>query len=239
MLGRFLEVSVTAPDVLESLEFYRRLGFSEATVGETWSHPYGVATDGRIAIGLHTLEFASPSLTFVKRDLRPHVAKLGQLGIAPTFQKLGEDEFHEVGFTDPGGQMLTLLEARTFSPPDRSATDTSLCGYFTEFGVPQTDFSAAVRFWDALGFIATEESQEPFVRISLTSDHLDVGLYRPADFQKPVLLFVDDALPMRLEKIRSAGLEPEARLPNALDPATCAMFIAPEGTQLVLMNERG
>ena len=237
MLGRFLEISVSAPDVVQSLEFYRRLGFSEAPVGETWKHPYAVMTDGRIAIGLHGREFASPALAFVRPDLKPHVAQLERLGIHTVFQKLGEEEFNEVGFMDPGGQMLTLLEARTFSPPERRETEVSLCGYFTEFGTPQTDFGAAVRFWDTLGFIAAEEAAEPFVRISLTSDHLDVGLYRPADFSRPVLLFIDSDLPLRLEKIRAQGLEPEARLPSVLDPATCAMFIAPEGTPLVLMAQ--
>lgn len=237
MLGRFLEVSVKTRNVLESLEFYRRLGFSEATVGETWTHPYGVVTDGRLAIGLHGCDFASPALTFVKRDLRRHLARLERLGIHPAFQKLGEEEFNEVGFTDPGGQMLTLIEARTFSPPDRGRNEVSLCGYFAEFGAPQSDFGAAVEFWDKLGFVAAEEAQEPFVRISLTSDHLDVGLYRPADFKKPVLLFIDSDLPLRLEKIRAQGLEPETRLPSALDPAISTMFIAPEGTPLVLMAQ--
>jgi catechol 2,3-dioxygenase-like lactoylglutathione lyase family enzyme len=237
MLGRFLEVSVNAPVVAESLEFYRRLGFSEATVGETWTHPYAVVTDGRLAIGLHAHNFASPALTFVKPELRPHLARLERLGVHPAFQKLSEDEFNEVGFTDPGGQMLTLIEARTFSPPDRGRNEVSLCGYFAEFGAPQSDFGAAVKFWDKLGFIAAEETQQPFVRISLTSDHLDIGLYRPADFSKPVLLFVDSDLPLRLEKIRAQGLEPEERLPPALDPANCAMFIAPEGTQLVLISQ--
>jgi len=237
MLGRFLEVSIDAPDVLESLEFYRRLGFSEATVGETWKHPYAVVTDGRLNIGLHRHEFASPALTFVKRDLRPHLARLEALGIEPAFQKLGEEQFNEIGFTDPGGQMLTLVEARTYSPPDRDRNESSLCGYFAEFGVPQTDFGAAVEFWEALGFVAAEETSEPFVRISLTSDHLDVGLYRRADFRRPVLVFADSDLPSRLERIRAQGLEPQARLPDALDPRTCALFVAPEGTPLVLMAQ--
>jgi hypothetical protein len=237
MLGRFLEISISAPDVLQSLDFYRRLGFSEATVGETWTHPYAVATDGRLAIGLHTYEFASPALTFVMPDLRTHLAELERLGLQPAFQKLGEEEFNEVGFLDPGGQMLTLIEARTYSPPDRGRNEVSLCGYFAEFGTPQGDFGAAVEFWDKFGFVAAEETQEPFVRISLTSDHLDIGLYRPADFPKPVLLFVDSDLPRRLEKIRAQGLEPESRLPSALDPASSAMFVAPEGTQLVLLAQ--
>ena len=39
MLGRFLEISVHAPDIVGSLEFYERLGFTQASAGETWQHP--------------------------------------------------------------------------------------------------------------------------------------------------------------------------------------------------------
>ena len=53
MLGRFLEFSLATPDIQASLDFYTRLGFSQAEVGEAWSHPYAVVTDGRICLGLH------------------------------------------------------------------------------------------------------------------------------------------------------------------------------------------
>ena len=69
MSARFLEIGLHAPDILASLDFYRRLGFTEASVGETWSHPYAAVSDGRIALGLHALDFASPSLTFVQPEL--------------------------------------------------------------------------------------------------------------------------------------------------------------------------
>jgi len=44
VLGRFLEIGVRAPDVPESLAFYESLGFVQASVGDTWSHPYAVVT---------------------------------------------------------------------------------------------------------------------------------------------------------------------------------------------------
>ena len=53
MLGRFLEYSIATPDIRASLEFYAKLGFSQAEVGEAWPHPYAVVTDGRICLGLH------------------------------------------------------------------------------------------------------------------------------------------------------------------------------------------
>jgi hypothetical protein len=95
MLGRFLEVSVHAPDILESLAFYESLGFTQAPVGETWSHPYAVVTDGRLFIGLHQYEFPSPSLTYVQPDLERHLEGLERLGIELVFRRVGADVFNE------------------------------------------------------------------------------------------------------------------------------------------------
>ena len=40
MLGRFLEYSIPTPDIRASLDFYVKLGFSQAEVGETWAYCY-------------------------------------------------------------------------------------------------------------------------------------------------------------------------------------------------------
>lgn len=236
MLGRFLEVSVQTHNALESLEFYQRLGFSSAEVGETWSHPYAVVTDGRIFIGLHQYEFDSPSLTFVKPDLWRQLEVLEGFGIEFAFRKLGDNVFNEAGFHDPNGLMVTLLEARTFSPPAREPAEVSACGYFAEFGVPCADTEASRRFWEQLGFVAVEERAEPFRRVELTSDFLDLGLYATRELRRPVLTFIDPDMPRRIARIHRLGIEPSPRLPPSLDPETTAMFVAPEGTPLLLVT---
>ena len=81
MLGRFLEVSLQAPDVPASLEFYESLGFVQATVGDTWSHAYAVVTDGRLFLGLHAHEFSAPTLTWVQPGLAAHAPRLEALGV--------------------------------------------------------------------------------------------------------------------------------------------------------------
>jgi len=45
--------SLSTPDIQASLDFYLGLGFTSAEVGDAWSHPYAVVTDGRICLGLH------------------------------------------------------------------------------------------------------------------------------------------------------------------------------------------
>jgi catechol 2,3-dioxygenase-like lactoylglutathione lyase family enzyme len=234
MLGRFLEVSVHAPDILDSLAFYERLGFTQASVGETWSHPYAVVTDGRLFIGLHQYEFPSPSLTYVQPDLMQHLDEIEQLGIQLAFRRVGTDVFNEAGFSDPNGQMIALLEARTYSPPDRAGNETSRLGWFEEFAVPVRDLESSVGFWEKLGFVPVEESEDPYPHVGLTSDTLNVSLLRTSSLERPALVFTEADMAERLYRLRESGIEFSGNLPRMMDPDSNALLVAPEGTLLLL-----
>ncbi|HYB33381.1 MAG TPA: VOC family protein, partial [Steroidobacteraceae bacterium] len=65
LLGTFHEISIVVPDVRAAVEFYERLGFTQATTTDAFAHPYGVLTDGRLFIGVHQRTGPSPILTFV------------------------------------------------------------------------------------------------------------------------------------------------------------------------------
>jgi len=233
VLGRFLEISVRATDIPESLAFYESLGFAQASVGDTWSHPYAVITDGRLHLGLHAREFESPALTWVQPDLARHVPRLQSLGVEFSVERLGEDSLHEVGFVDPSGQMITLLEARTFSPPAVAPTHATQLGYFEEFGVPTNDLERAAAFWDALGFVAFDPVREPFTKVVAAGRDLNVGLY-DVDLRHPVLTFSDPAMPERIAALRDQGYRFVERLPRGMNPRENALLEAPEGTWLLL-----
>jgi catechol 2,3-dioxygenase-like lactoylglutathione lyase family enzyme len=234
MIGRFLEISVYAPDVLASLEFYEQLGFSQASTGEAWSYPYAVVTDGRLGIGLHQRELQqSPMLSFVLPDLHAHLDALEGLGIEILDRRLGSDVFNEATFATPGGQLVRLLEARTFSPSDRGPGETSRLGWFEDFVLPVADVEADERFWERFGFVPAEESEEPFPHIGMTSDSLDIALVSMGALRRPALLFTDSAMPARIHALADKGIE-FARPPGKLDPSQHALLVAPEGTQFLL-----
>jgi catechol 2,3-dioxygenase-like lactoylglutathione lyase family enzyme len=233
MLRRFLEVSVCAPDILESLAFYEKLGFVQARVGDTRTHPYAVITDGRLSLGLHTSEFSSPALTWVHPDLAPHAADFESLGIELDFSWLGEDALHEIGFRDPSGQQVTLVEARTFSPPPASELRASSLGYFEEFGIPVANLERSTAFWDSLGFVAFDPVRAPFTRVVASHRDLNVGLY-DTDLRQPVLTFSDPKMPGRIAALRDQGCRMPERLPRGMDPRENALLEAPEGTWLLL-----
>lgn len=236
MLGRFLEISLHTPAIQESLEFYESLGFVQASVNETWPYPYAVVTDGRLFIGLHGGFIRSPALTFVLPRLAQSVEPLRAAGVSFDQERLGEDVFNQVAFEEPSGLCIHLIEARTFSPPDANHLSTSACGYFTEFGIPVRDAAAARAFWEPLGFVAMEEESAPFPRTPVTSDFLNLGLYRTRALRQPVLSFEDPDMRERLAQLRARGFQLLDEMPDTLDEATNAILEAPEGTRLLLMQ---
>ena len=235
MIGRFLEVSVHAPEVLESLAFYERLGFTQVTTGEAWPYPYAVVTDGRLAIGLHQQELPqSPLLSFVLPDLGRRLGAIEAAGVLVHERRLGSDVFNEASFEAPGGQLVRLLEARTFSPAPRAPGDLTRLGWFEEIALPVQDVGESGRFWERLGFVPAEEGDEPYPHLGLTSDTLNVALLERGTLARPALTFTDAAMATRIAALADAGFEFARRRPANLDPARHAVLVAPEGTQLLL-----
>ncbi|MDX1442935.1 MAG: VOC family protein [Gammaproteobacteria bacterium] len=207
MLGDFLEISVHSDDVLESLRWYQKLGFTEIRSGDTWTHPYGVVTDGRCFIGLHAYEFPSPSLTFVAPDLRNRVEPLEAAGAEFEFLKLADTQFHELGFFAPDEQMVCLIEARTFTPVPASD---SLLGYFAEIRLPVDDQDAAAAQWQRYGLIENELPDELHDTSNLCCTGLNIGLTEHRKVKRATLVFHTDDIDAVLQELEKKDIEPRA-----------------------------
>jgi catechol 2,3-dioxygenase-like lactoylglutathione lyase family enzyme len=218
MLGGFLELSVWTRDISASAAFYEALGLEHAAVGETWSHRYGVLTDGRLVVGLHEYEFDSPSVTFVRPGVAQAVAELEAAGVTFDFAKTGESEFNEAGFRDPAGQVVTLLEARTFSPPWRETPPGCVAGYFTEYRYPAADPAEVAKFWERLGPVIDRDADPPRVVAAGVTLAPAPGLRSPElVFQASEVGPIAEALQRRgLPAGRAAGGSLTLRTPEGL-----------------------
>ena len=236
LLGRFLEISVHAPDLPASIGFYESLGFVQASTGEAWPYPYAVVTDGRLCIGLHQREIGAPALTWVLPDVARHAPAFEALGIEFETLRLDSEALNELGFVDPAGQRVTVIEARTFSPPSLPPAHRSLLGYFEEFGIPTREPEQASAFWDRLGFVAFDPVRDPFAKVVVSARDLNIGLY-DLDLRQPVLTFSAPAMAGRVDELRNRGLAFAKRLPRGLSADDAAILLAPEGTEILLLEE--
>jgi len=236
LAGTFHEFSVAVEDVRGAVEFYERLGFTQATTTDTFAHPYGVLTDGRLFIGLHKRGGPSPTLTFVRPGIAASLAAFAAAGIHLSRCRTGDEVFNEIAFADPFGHEVAVLEARTYSPVARDATEVSLCGDFAEVSLPARDFSAAQAFWEPLGFVAAEEAPEPYPHLTLTSDHLDLAFHAPEVCARPMPVFRAADMGARLERLRTLGFALGPAPPPVRAGAGSALLEAPGATPLLLLE---
>jgi len=233
MLGYFLEFSVCTHDILHSLSFYKALGFSELEIGDVYAHKYAVVSDGDICIGLHDRVFDGPALTFVHQNLAPRARSMTDHGFDFSFLKLDEDVFNELGFTDRDGHMITMLEARTFTPGDED-TAPSHCGDCFEASLPTRDALYSGRFWAPLIPNLLHLREEPTTHMRFGADDISLGLSESIALQQPSLSFKCRDKSALLHVIKLHGID------HKPFPGFEGAFVelrAPEGTTLYVFDE--
>ena len=232
-LGQFLEFSVQTSDVLESLQFYKTLGFVELEIGDVWTHKYAVVSDGELNIGLHDREFDSPSITFVRQDLAKSARKMTDHGFDFSFLQLGEDSFNEAGFADRDGHMISMVEARTFHASEEAERD-SLCGSWIELTLPVRDTLRAAQFWAPIAPTLLDMREEPTTHMRFDANGAPLGLSESIALEGPSLSFKCADRPHLMEVLKQNGMDFE-KFPG-FEGAFVAIR-APDGTILYVFEE--
>jgi hypothetical protein len=231
--GRFLEFSVRTPDILDSLAYYKTLGFTELAIGEVWAHKYAVLSDGILCIGLHDRDFDAPAITFVQQDLAKRARSMADHGFHFSYMQLNEDAFNELRLADRDGHAVAMLEARTFSGGDEFDND-SVCGTWFELSLPARNAVKSARFWASVAPKLLRIREEPTAHMRFDVGGAALGLSESIALKSPSLCFRcqdKDALFALIEK---------HQLPHEKFPGYEGAFVAleaPEGTMLYAFGE--
>ncbi len=232
-IGRFLEFAVAAPNILESLHFYKTLGFTELECSDVFPHKYAVVSDGELSIGLHQREFASPAVTFVQQDLAKHARSMSDHGLDFSFLQLDEDTFNELGFPDRDGHAVTMVEARTFHMTEEAEND-SACGSWFELSLPVRDTVRAAQFWAPVAPTLLEMREEPTMHMRFDATGVALGLSESIALDAPSLCFRNNDRKGFMALIEQRDFDFE-KYPG-YEGAYVALK-APEGTTLFIFEE--
>jgi len=232
-IGHFLEFSVRTPNVLESLNFYKSLGFVELEINDVLSHKYAVVSDGDINIGLHDREFDSPAVTFVQPDLAKHAVSMADHGFDFTVMRLSEEAFNELGFSDRDGHMITMLEARTFHASEEVEQD-SLLGSFFELALPVREALQAARFWAPIAPALLDMREEPTMHMRFDAGGAPLGLSESIALNTPSLCFKCASRKGLKAHLKKLGIEYE-KFPGF--EGAFVTIKAPEGTSLFVFDQ--
>ena len=232
-IGRFLEFGVTAPDILESLHFYKNLGFTDLETADVFPHKYAVVSDGELSIGLHEREFDSPAVTFVQQDLAKHARSMTDHGYDFRFLRLDEDVFNELGFRDRDNHAVAMVEARTFNMTEEAEND-SACGSWFELSLPVKDTVRAAQFWAPIAPTLLEMREEPTIHMRFDATGVALGLSESIALDGPSLCFRNPDRQGLMALLQQRGFAFE-KFPG-FEGAYVAIT-APEGTTLYIFEE--
>ncbi|MEM7430594.1 MAG: hypothetical protein AAF351_01515 [Pseudomonadota bacterium] len=232
-LGRYLEFSIPTDDIIQSLGFYKLLGFNELDIGDVWSHKYAVVSDGVLCIGLHDAVFEQPSCTFMQQDLARHARSMSDHGFEFRYMHLGEESFNRLGLSDRDGHAVTMLEARTFSGADEYDND-SLCGTWFEMTLPARDAVHSARFWASVAPVLLSMREEPTTHMRFDAGGFALGLSESMALDGPSLCFKCQDRDAVKAVADQQGFD-WRKFPGF--EGAFAVLTAPEGTRLFLFDE--
>jgi hypothetical protein len=185
MLGRFLELALVVDDPGPAWLRYQQYGFAAAETGDVWNHAYGVVACRGFALGLHARGTETMSVVFVRPDVAALHRDLAARGVQVEQARLGSDAFNELALREPGGMLVRVLEARTFSPP-LEIPEQTLFGSFLSLSLPCRNVARAAEFWRALGFDVVD-STDPWEGFAVPGTPLACHARRA--LPEPALLF--------------------------------------------------
>ena len=185
MLGRFLELALVVEDPGAAWLRYQQYGFAAAETGDVWNYAYGVVACRGFALGLHGRGQEPMSVTFVRPDVAALHRDLAARGVQVEQARLGSDVFNELALREPGGMLVRVLEARSFSPPPEIPEQTQF-GSFLWLSLPCRHLGKAAQFWQALGFEVVD-SEDPWEGFSVPGTPLACHVRR--SLPEPALMF--------------------------------------------------
>ncbi len=234
MLGRVLEVSLLAPDIGTSWQRWLSLGFASGEAGDVWPHPYGVVACQGLAVGLHARAAEPLCLSFVRAGVEELEQELSNRLIGIERAVLGSDVFNLLELREPGGLLLRVQEARSFSPPAEPPRTTAL-GRYRTLSLPCHDLAEARGFWERLDF-EVHDIASPWDGIVV--EGLPLACHEPDLVDEPLLVFDQAGEDLDAEALREAVLGTARGLP-ALRGRRHRFLHTPEKLALLLLGAAG
>ncbi len=232
-LGRFVEISVSVPDLAQSLLFYERLGMEK--LDQSWEPwPWAVVTDGIVTFHFSQNTPGPLVLNYVVSDMRERVAALERAGVP--VRRLERADLPELvaGLDTPNGVEISLLEYPARRIPRPPGVSSCKCGTFRELALPVADLAEAERFWSRLGFVRKTGNVLPYPWATLSDDLITLGLYQTRDFSRPALLYGSDNPGERIELLETEGFRVSAEIPSPLGAVGRTVLETPDPLLILL-----
>lgn len=220
VLGEVTAITITSPDLEQSLAFYQKLGFSEI-MRMDFPFPWIQISDGALLMMIRKDNNPYIALTYYVKNIDNAVKIAEDAGIAFTEKPKPEDIVKRYlfqspdgfyislvsipdGFTQPKGPTMLTMPQEDYFTPEKYVNKT--CGMFGEYAQPVTDLDVSIAFWGKLGFLALTRYGQPRPWSILSDGLAVVGLHQTTEFTQPTITYFAKDMKEKIEQLKANGL---------------------------------
>lgn len=214
-------ITITSPDLDQSVKFYERLGFKEI-FRSAFPFPFVQVSDGALLIMLRKDAKPYIALSYYAKDPDKTAALLEKEGI--TFlQKPKQTDFAKkyllqspdglnisiVTYVDtfkkPKGPSMLMMKQEDYFNPDKYVN--KACGMPGEFAHPVKDLKKSITWWKKLGFEVLSEFESPYSWAIIADGLVTIGLHQTKQFSYPAITYFAADMKEKIESLKKNGLK--------------------------------
>ena len=235
ILGRYTRVVMSSSDVIRSMMWWARLGFTPAVANGERPDSAMTMTDGQLFITLVKTSQPSPALMFRAPNMLKLSDTLKELAV-PIVSDVKGPTLGEIRLKSPNAVYVAIRPEQDEPLLTPTGVLNPICGRITELSIGTGYLKIEVAFWEMLGFVVARGSKDPYSYAVMRDNHVQIGLHEERDIETLALTYFSMDMPERIDRLKKSGmaiseeiLSPDGHLGNII-------LTSPDG-QLVYMFE--
>jgi hypothetical protein len=142
------------------------------------------------------------------------------------------DGSYRATFFSPNGVAITLVEEDPASLPELDQEFAFRGGTFGEYSVAVSALTAAIAFWQLLGFELLHHSEEPYPWAILGDGLLVLGLHQTDQFAGEAITYFAPDMGKRIAALKRAGFDFAEEMAEAEGKIQNAVLRTPDDHQI-------
>jgi hypothetical protein len=201
-----VQLQYTTPHMEAIRDFFLGLGFTKIEDGAT-PDPWILLTDGAVEYHIIQGKRLSICLGLCAPRINDVVRRALRKGVR--FSKIYDidGEYEDAKSKDPSGFEVMYFRRAVSDTSAGVTAQISHLGKLTCIAVPTVNTDTTLKYWNRHGFTIESETDEPYRITSITNGPAHLEFHQSLLLMRNALVYETSALPERIEKLKSLGIE--------------------------------
>ena len=232
-LGTPSHVQLTVKDLITSMAWYAKIGFSPITGPVNRPDSILYMSDGQLVLALVKGDAPSPLLVLRSSNLRALRDSLDELEISSGF-KLRGPTYSELQVASPSGILMSIRLATEEDSIAFSQAVNPICGPLAELSIATMSLPNERTFWELVGWKQVDANDTPYPFAVMSDGRMKIGIHQGLDLPGIAITYFSADAAQRVERLKSMGMTFEPDMVSDAMKNENAVLKSPDG-QLVFV----